>query len=288
VGSDTIFIARSDLDVAIRWRESIPLRVTNSLSSVVDRRGASLRVDWRKPVIRCFFSKPAVMTIRAFIHMPGAFIRLFGTERVAMYRTTTQSHAGSRPLFVPQANTLGGGSSVNAMIYIRGTAEDYDEWRALGCDGWGWDDVLPVFKRSEGNETLSGPYHGVDGPLKIGNAWHGLPTNLAFVKAGQEIGLPYNHDFNGVSQEGVGLYQSTSFKGRRSSTAAVYLAPLKNKPNLTILTDCRVLRLLTEGTRVTGVAYRTRSGATTEARASRQVVLAAGALASPKIHRRRF
>jgi choline dehydrogenase-like flavoprotein len=219
----------------------------------------------------------------AFIHMPGAFIRLFGTERVAMYRTTTQSHAGSRPLFVPQANTLGGGSSVNAMIYIRGTAEDYDEWRALGCDGWGWDDVLPVFKRSEGNETLSGPYHGVDGPLKIGNAWHGLPTNLAFVKAGQEIGLPYNHDFNGVSQEGVGLYQSTSFKGRRSSTAAVYLAPVKNKPNLTILTDCRVLRLRTEGTRVTGVAYRTRSGATTEARASRQVVLAAGALASPKI-----
>jgi choline dehydrogenase len=217
-----------------------------------------------------------------FIHMPGAFIRLFGTERVVMYQTLPQEHAGSRPLFVPQANTLGGGSAVNAMIYIRGTAKDYDEWRALGCDGWGWDDVLPAFKKSEGNETLSAPYHSVDGPLKVGNVWHGLPTSLAFVKAGQEIGLPYNHDFNGARQEGVGLFQSTSFRGRRS-TAALYLAPAKTKPNLTVRTGCRVLRLLTEGTRVTGVVYRERDGATTEVRAEQQVVLAAGALASPKI-----
>jgi choline dehydrogenase-like flavoprotein len=219
----------------------------------------------------------------SFIHMPGAFIRLFGTERVVMYQTSPQRHAGSRPLFVPQANTLGGGSSVNAMIYVRGTAEDYEEWQALGCDGWGWDDVLPVFKKSEGNETLSGPYHGVDGPLKVGNAWYGIPTNLAFLKAGQEIGLPYNHDFNGARQEGVGLYQSTSFKGRRSSSAAIYLAPQRNKPNLTVLTDCRVLRLTTEGTHVTGVVYRSRDGATVEVRAGRQVILAAGALVSPKI-----
>ena len=218
-----------------------------------------------------------------FIHMPGAFIRLFGTERVVMYRTTPQAHTGSRPLFVPQANTLGGGSAVNAMLYIRGTPEDYDEWRALGCDGWGWDDVLPVFKKSEANETLSGPYHGTDGPLKIGNAWCGLPANLAFIKAGQEIGLPYNHDFNGARQEGVGLYQSTSFRGRRSSTAAMYLAPVRGQPNLSIRTDCRVLRLVTEGTRVTGVVYRRRDGATVEVRADRQVVLAAGALASPRI-----
>jgi choline dehydrogenase len=219
----------------------------------------------------------------AFIHMPGAFFRLFGTERVVMYQTTPQSHAGSRPLFVPQANTLGGGSSVNAMIYLRGSAEDYNEWRALGCDGWGWDDVLPVFKKSESNESFSEPYHGVDGPLKVGNAWHALPTDLAFVKAGQEIGLPFNHDFNGAAQEGVGLFQCTAFEGRRSSSAAAYLTLARKKSNLTILTDCRVLRLLTEGTRVTGVAYRARAGITTEVHASRQVVLAAGALASPKI-----
>ena len=219
----------------------------------------------------------------AFIHMPGAFFRLFGTERVVMYQTTPQNHAGARPLFVPQANTLGGGSSVNAMIYLRGSAEDYNEWRALGCDGWGWDDVLQVFKKSESNESLSEPYHGVDGPLKVGNAWHALPTDLAFVKAGQEIGLPYNHDFNGATQEGVGLFQCTAFEGRRSSSATAYLTPVRNKSNLTILTECRVLRLLTEGTQVTGVAYRTRGGTTTEVHASRQVVLAAGALASPKI-----
>lgn len=218
-----------------------------------------------------------------FIHMPGAFVRLFGTERIKMYRTSPQSHAGSRPLFVPQANTLGGGSSVNAMIYIRGTAEDYNEWRTLGCDDWGWDDVLPVFKKSESNESFSGPFHGTDGPLKVGNAWHALPTDLAFVKAGQEIGLPYNPDFNGATQEGVGLYQCTAFKGRRSSSAAAYLTPVRKKSNLAVLTDCRVLRLLTEGTRVTGVVYRAQGGATIEVHASRQVVLAAGALSSPKI-----
>jgi choline dehydrogenase-like flavoprotein len=218
-----------------------------------------------------------------FIHMPGAFIRLFGTDRVVMYQTTIQQGAASRPLFVPQASTLGGGSAVNAMIYIRGTAADYDEWLALGCDGWGWGDILPIFKKSECNETLSEPYHGVEGPLKIGNAWYGLPTNLAFVKAGQEIGLPYNSDFNGAKQEGVGFYQSTSFKGRRSSTAAMYLSPVRNGSNLTIRTGCSVLRLLTEGTKVTGVVCRSRDGTTSEIRAGRQVVLAAGALASPKI-----
>jgi choline dehydrogenase len=219
----------------------------------------------------------------SFIHMPGAFIKLFGTDRVVMYQTTPQSHAESRPLFVPQANTLGGGSSVNAMIYIRGSREDYEEWRALGCDGWGWDDILPVFKRSEGNETLSGPYHGVHGPLKIGNAWHGLPTNLAFVKAGQEIGLRFNHDFNGEQQAGVGFFQSTAYRGQRSSSAVAYLAPHRRKPNLKVLTDAKVLKLKTDGSRVTGVVYRGADGKTHEVLAGREVILAAGALVSPKI-----
>jgi choline dehydrogenase-like flavoprotein len=219
----------------------------------------------------------------SFIHMPGAFIRLFSTDRVVMYQTTPQSRAESRPLFVPQANTLGGGSSVNAMIYIRGSREDYEEWRALGCDGWGWDDVLPLFKRSEGNETLSGPYHGTDGPLKIGNAWHGLPTSLAFVKAGQEIGLPFNHDFNGEKQEGVGFFQATAYRGRRSSSAATYLASQKGKPNLKILTNAKVLKLKVDGSRVTGVVYRGSDGVTHELLAGREVILSAGALVSPKI-----
>jgi choline dehydrogenase-like flavoprotein len=208
---------------------------------------------------------------------------LFSSDRVVAYQTTPQLGAGSRAFFVPQANTLGGGSSVNAMIYIRGSAEDYDEWKALGCDGWGWDDVLPVFKKSEGNDTLSGPYHGVDGPMKVSNPWYGIPTNLAFLKAGQEIGLRFNPDFNGQSQEGVGFYQSTCSKGRRSSAATSHLAPQRKRPNLTVRTNCTVLRLITEGSRVTGVVYREKDGSKHEQRAGREVILAAGAFASPKI-----
>lgn len=219
----------------------------------------------------------------SFIHMPGGFVRLFTSDRVVAYQTTPQQNAGSRTFFVPQANTLGGGSSVNAMIYIRGSAEDYNEWRGLGCDGWGWDDVLPFFKKSECNDTLSDPYHGIDGPIKVSNAWYGIPTNLAFVKAGQEIGLPYNHDFNGQRQAGIGFYQSTCFKGRRSSSAVGYLSPRRLHPKLTVRTGCKVLKLITEGARVTGVVYRGRDGTRNEVRAAREVILAAGAMASPKI-----
>lgn len=218
-----------------------------------------------------------------FIHMPGGFVRLFSSDRVVAYQTTPQANANSRAFFVPQANTLGGGSSVNAMIYIRGSAEDYEEWKGLGCEGWGWDDVLPVFKKSEGNDTLSDEFHGVDGPMKVSKPWHEIPPNLAFVKAGQEIGLPFNHDFNGRQQKGVGFYQSTQSKGRRISAAVSHLAPQKKQPNLTVRTNCKVLRLTTEGTRVTGVVYRSKDGSTHELRAGCEVILAAGALATPKI-----
>ena len=218
-----------------------------------------------------------------FIHMPGAFIRLFTSDRVIAHRTEPQPGAESRPLFVPQANTLGGGSSVNAMIYIRGTREDYEEWRELGCTGWGWDDLLPIFKRIESNETLSGEYHGIDGPLLVGNAWCGIPTNLAFIKAGQEIGLRYNPDFNGERQTGVGFYQSTAYRGRRISSVVAYLVPQRSNPKLKVRTNCKVIRLTTDGSRVTGVVYRSRDGAINEVRAGREVVVAAGALSTPKI-----
>ena len=218
-----------------------------------------------------------------FIHMPGAFIRLFSSDRVVSYKSEAQPGAGSRPLFVPQANTLGGGSSVNAMIYIRGTPADYDEWRELGCTGWSWDDLLPLFKRSENNETLSGEYHGIDGPVLVGNAWCGIQANIAFVRAGQEIGLPYNSDFNGERQAGVGFYQSTAYRGRRISSAVAYLVPQRRNPKLKVQTNCKVMRLTTEGSRVTGVIYQSRNGAIDEVRAGREVVVAAGALSTPKI-----
>src|SRR5690606_4780935 len=145
-----------------------------------------------------------------YIHIPGAFIRLFTSERVSLYQMSSQKSSGDRELHVPQAHTLGGGSSVNALIYVRGTPQDYDAWRGRGCDGGGWDDVLPVYRTTEGNDTFSAPLHGTSGPVRIGSLLSGFPTHNAFVNAGQEAGLPYHPDFNGVQQEGVGYSQVTA------------------------------------------------------------------------------
>ena len=220
-----------------------------------------------------------------FVRFPGAFVRLFGTNRVVNYVTTPQAGAANRPLYVCQANTLGGGSSVNAMVYIRGAPEDFEDWRGLGCSGWGWQDVLPTFKKSEGNEVFSGPEHGVEGPLKVSNAWLGHPTSVAFVKAGQEVGLPYNADFNGARQEGVGFYQSTidRSRARRASAAECFLRPHRKNPKLKVRLGCRALRLVIQADTVKGVIYRDATGRISTAFAEREVILAAGALATPKI-----
>ncbi|MBE2243152.1 MAG: GMC family oxidoreductase N-terminal domain-containing protein [Burkholderiaceae bacterium] len=217
-----------------------------------------------------------------FIQMPATFVRVIGTERTWVYQTEHQPHAAGRTLYVPQGRTLGGGSSVNAMVYIRGTAADYDGWAAQGCTGWGWDEVLPVFKRAESNERLSEPWHGTDGPLRVSDG-HRHPLCSAFVKAAQEVGLRYNDDFNGEHQLGVGFYQTTTFDGQRGSTAATYLAAVQGDPKLEVQTGAHVLRVLTEGGAATGVEYRMASGATLRAEARREVILAAGGLATPKI-----
>lgn len=218
-----------------------------------------------------------------FIHIPGAFIRLFTSERVSLYRMTEQPGAGGRALHVPQANTLGGGSSVNAMIYVRGQPADYDGWRDLGCEGWGWKDVLPVFRKLESNDVFSGPLHGTDGPLRIGSLQYGFPTSKAFVQAGQEMGLAFNPDFNGESQDGVGFFQVTASEGSRSSAAVTYLRRLPGGDRVTVRTRCRVQKIEIENGRATGVTYRDASGTRHSVRAGREVVLAAGALQSPKL-----
>lgn len=177
-----------------------------------------------------------------YIHIPGAFIRLFTSERVSLYQMSSQKNSGDRVLHVPQANTLGGGSSVNAMIYVRGTPQDYDAWRDLGCDGWGWDDVLPFYINMETNETFSGPLHGTSGPVRIGSLQYGFPTSKAFVKAGQEAGLPFNPDFNGVQQEGVGYFQVTATDGTRSSAATSFLRRLPGGETVTVRTHVHLCR----------------------------------------------
>ncbi len=217
-----------------------------------------------------------------FVRMPATFVRVIGTQRTWVYETREQPAAGNRRMHVPQGRTLGGGSSVNAMVYIRGQAQDYDDWAAAGCAGWGWPDVLPWFRFAENNQRLSGPLHGTEGPLKVSDTRYRHPLSLAFVKAAQECGLGYNHDFNGPQQQGVGFYQTTTHEGERASTAATYLAAVKTNPALKIVTGAHVHRVIIEGGRAVGVQWRDAAGMH-QARAAREVVLSAGALATPRL-----
>jgi choline dehydrogenase-like flavoprotein len=217
-----------------------------------------------------------------FVRMPGGFVKLFGTERVQFYLAEPQAAAGGRVVAVPQGRTLGGGSSVNAMIYIRGAPADYDEWRDMGCAGWS--DVLPAFKRAEANQRLAGPYHGTDGPLVVSDLQFRHPLSLARLRAAQEAGYPYNDDFNGPVQQGVGFYQVTiTADGERGSAAAVYLRPAMAGGRLKVMTDAYVGSLVTENGAAVGVKSTDKAGAQDEARAREEVILAAGTLATPKL-----
>lgn len=218
-----------------------------------------------------------------FIHMPATFVRVIGTERTWVYQTTAQKHANGRTLYVPQGKTLGGGSSVNAMVYIRGQHQDYDDWARQGCTGWDWNSVLPWFRKAESNQLLSGPLHGTDGPLPVSETRHRHTLSEAFIKAAQESGLPYNPDFNASVQEGVGFYQTTTHHGARASTAVAYLGPVRDHPGLTVETGALVHKITMDGLRATGVEWRNAQGNLVQANATREVVLAAGALASPKL-----
>ena len=218
-----------------------------------------------------------------FVKIPATFARVIGTDRSWVYETVAQPHANNRKMYVPQGRMNGGGSSLNAMVYIRGAAADYDAWADAGCDGWGWKDVLPAFKRAENNMRFSGEMHGTDGPLHVSDTKFRHPLSLAFVKAAQEAGLPYNDDFNGHRQDGVGFYQTTTIDGTRGSTAATYLAAVLGDPKLTVVNGAHVLRVTLEGGNATGVEYRRSDGSSVKARANREVVLSAGALASPPL-----
>lgn len=218
-----------------------------------------------------------------FVHMPATFVKVIGTERTWLYQSEPQSAAAGRTMHVPQGRTLGGGSSVNAMVYTRGTPADYDDWAAQGAIGWGWIDVLPAFKKAEGNQRLSCPWHGTEGPLAVSDSRHRHPLSLAFVRAAQEVGAVYNDDFNGAHQEGVGFYQSTTQDGRRASTAATYLAAVLGNPLLQLHTDAHVLQVLTTERTARGVRWRDARGGEHEALARAEVIVSAGALASPKI-----
>lgn len=217
------------------------------------------------------------------VAIPAAFANLFKTRWDWSYQTTEQKQLESRRAYWPRMKALGGCSSMNAMIYIRGNRADYDAWRdAHGATGWGYDDVLPYFVRSEGNTRLGGPFHGQDGPLHVEDRRYTHPLTTAWVESAVSAGFKPTDDFNGAEQEGAGLYQVTCRKGRRWSTAKAYLEPAADRPNLTIRTGALAERVVVEGGRAVGVAY-AHGGGTRTAYVDGEVVLAGGAINSPQL-----
>ncbi|CAN5504036.1 GMC family oxidoreductase N-terminal domain-containing protein [soil metagenome] len=218
----------------------------------------------------------------ANIHIPAAFGNLFKTKWDWNFSTEPQKQLHDRRMYWPRGKMLGGSSSLNAMIYIRGHASDYDRWRDhWGCKGWGYDDVLPYFTRSEDNASIHDRYHGTGGPLHVSDQVAPRPLSLAFLEAAQQAGHETTPDFNGATQEGVGLYQVTQHRGRRWSTADGFLRPALGRPNLEVWTDAQADRITFSGTRATGVDVR-RGGSVTSVSAA-EVIVASGAVGSPHL-----
>lgn len=215
--------------------------------------------------------------------VPSQFSRQMKTDGDWDFYSESEPHLARRQIDLPRGRVLGGTSSMNAMIYIRGSRVDFDEWRdEYGCAGWGWNDVLPYFLRAEGNVRPADALHANDGPLGVGDRLSDNPLTEAWVQAAQEAGHPYNPDFNGPDQEGVGFYQLTQREGKRSSTAEAYLKPNKDRPNLEILTHARATRILFEGTKAVGIEVE-RFGEIRSLHAAHEVILSAGAYNSPQL-----
>ena len=217
-----------------------------------------------------------------YVRMPAGIANLSGPRFNWGYETAPQAAMKGRRMYWPRGRLIGGSSSVNAMVYMRGQPADYDHWRQLGNAGWSYGDVLPYFKKAERNERLHDSFHGADGPLNVAESPYTNPLSHAFVEAAQQAGLPFNPDFNGALQLGCGLFQVTQKNGRRWSAASAYLHPAAARENLTIVTKAQATRVLIENGRAVGVEY-ARGRRRHTARALQEVVLAAGAINSPQL-----
>jgi choline dehydrogenase len=213
------------------------------------------------------------------IHVPLGYLKLARTEVDWDYATAPEPNCNGRHIALPRGKVLGGSSSINAMIYIRGNRLDYDGW---GVPGWGWDDLFPYFLKAEDNERGPSQWHAVGGPLPVSDQRSGNAITPAFVEAGVEAGLPRNEDFNGAEQDGVGMYQLTQRGGMRTSAAVAYLHPAMERPNLTVLPYMHVNRVLFEGRRAVGVEA-SRLGEVQELRAERETILCGGSFNSPQL-----
>src|ERR1700754_593818 len=208
------------------------------------------------------------------IRIPAIFPIMFKTELDWDLFSDPEPGMDNRRLYLPRGRMLGGCSSINAMIYVRGNRADYDGWAAAGCDGWGYDDVLPYFQRSEDNERGEDQFHGAGGPLTVCESRSMHPLVDAMIEATKQAGHEHNPDLNGARQEGVGRFQLTQREGRRCSAAVAYLHPAMERPNLTVIPRAMATRILFEGNRAVGVEY-VRDGVVTEVRAGREVILSA-------------
>lgn len=220
------------------------------------------------------------------IHIPGAYVKLFGKKIDWQFWTTPQKHIDNRQIYLPRGKTLGGSSSTNAMAYVRGNKADYDRWAGFGNEGWEYESIKKYFIKSEHNEQedqLDKGYHGLNGPLNVTfSQQFRTPFAQAFIDAGHALGLPLNHDYNGEKQEGIGRFQFTIKDGTRHSAADAFLKPVMNRSNLKVMTKTIVLKVILEGSKATSLEVISKGGKETIG-ASKEIILSAGAFASPTI-----
>jgi choline dehydrogenase len=218
-----------------------------------------------------------------WIHIPLGYAKNFVNPRVNwMFDSEPEAALNNRIMYQPRGKVLGGTSSINGMVYMRGNHADYDDWRQRGCTGWDWESVLPYFKKAEDQARGPSEYHGVGGPLRVSDQPQRWELADALLEACVQAGIPRNDDFNGARQEGVGYYQTTTSNARRWSTAVAYLRPARNRPNFRVETEAHATRILFEGTRAVGVEYETPAGRKT-ARARREIVVSGGVYGSPQL-----
>ncbi len=219
-----------------------------------------------------------------WIHIPVGYFKTMHNPSVDWcFKTEPDEGLNGRSIDWPRGKVLGGSSSLNGLLYVRGQPEDYDRWQQMGNSGWGWDDVLPLFKKSENQERGADDFHGVEGELSVSNMRIQRPIVDAWVAAAQTAGYAFNPDYNGAAQEGVSYFQLTTRNGRRCSSAVAFLNPARKRSNLNIITHAQTQRILFEGKRAIGVEYLDRAGRKQIVKTNREVILSAGALGSPHI-----
>ncbi|QGZ64279.1 GMC family oxidoreductase [Paraburkholderia acidisoli] len=237
------------------------------------------------PSIRVLLVEAGKPDRHPYFHFPAGFAKLSAGMGSWGWSTVPQKHVDNKVFVYPQGKVLGGGSSINAQVYMRGNRADYDDWEnECGCPGWAYANVLPYFKRAENNQRLCDDYHAYGGPLGVSDPIGPAPISHAYLRAAQEAGIPFNPDFNGARQEGCGFYQLTTLNAKRCSAATGYLKPVLGRPNLTVWTGALTTRIVVEGARATGIEVVKDGSSNREiVRCEREVLVTSGAIGSPRL-----